>query len=476
MNPLYNISESEKGRILLMHKSYVPKRYANESQSLTIDELLKEFKDELEFQRELHLFRLSMLEENEKISYLTKIQDKFVSGLFKNSLIIQENYQKIFKPLISESANNFSDQIKKFNNFLIDSLIHDFNKIIPEQWTNMYYDSKTGDIKYQTPPTPAEIGASVKSALQSAVDYIKKNGVEFVFEGLRKALLSGVGTAIQVALSFTGVGAIANEIAWGIMTLYDLYQLASSKAGALANVIIDLICLLTAGNLGKVLSKWVGFGSTSIKSVLQSFMSGGLGKYLTPIIGLIEKGAGKISQFLMAGAKLAEQKMGIKWLTNLVNSGSKFFKNLATEFKSVMSHGATVIGSGLVRVGVKLPAKFEAKIFAELSKKSEEELTKIAGEQIEKSVLKAVEKEANERLIEKPTETALNYIDKKFGTKFGNLYAAYLGGKKLASTQSKLSSGYEVSDIGSEALRKKDPLSKSEKQVEKIKQATAELG
>jgi len=285
------ISESERSRILSMHESFVPKRYREKTDSSSIPNLINQFIDELNFQKQVHLHSLSMIESNKRADYITNYQNKYVVGLFSHNQVISETYLGNFKNVITESEISYSDQLDKFNNFLVKSLLFD-NGIITEQWWNPqeYVDKvvstvsdaassaynsaaqtvgaawdKTKQVAGQAWDATKQAGQYVVNQLASAVDYIKKNGLGFIFENLRKALMSGVGTAIQIALSFTGPGAIVNEVAWGIMTLYDAYQyFVNSTPGSLANLIIDLICLLTAGTLGKALGKLVGTVGTSI--------------------------------------------------------------------------------------------------------------------------------------------------------------------------------------------------------------------
>ena len=63
-------------------------------------------------------------------------------------------------------------------------------------------------------------------------------------EGLRSALFSLGGVAVQTILAFTGAGAIVNDVAWGILTLYDAYQyFTNGSTNSLFNLIIDIINL-----------------------------------------------------------------------------------------------------------------------------------------------------------------------------------------------------------------------------------------
>jgi hypothetical protein len=222
------ISESERSRILSMHESFVPKRYREKKDSSSIPNLINQFIDELNFQKQVHLHSLSMIESHKRADYIKKYQNKYVVGLFSHNQVISETYLGNFKNVITESEVSYSDQLDKFNNFLVKSLLFD-NGIITEQWWNPQeyignvvstvsdaassaYNSaaqtvgaawdKTKQVAGQAWDATKQAGAYVANQLASAVDYIKKNGLGVVFENLRKALMSMVGTAIQVALSF----------------------------------------------------------------------------------------------------------------------------------------------------------------------------------------------------------------------------------------------------------------------------------
>lgn len=484
------ISESERSRILSMHESFVPKRYREKTDSSSIPNLINQFIDELNFQKQVHLHSLSMIESNKRADYITNYQNKYVVGLFSHNQVISETYLGNFKNVITESEISYSDQLDKFNNFLVKSLLFD-NGIITEQWWNPqeYVDKVVSTVSdaassaYNTTKQVAgqawdatkQAGAYVANQLASAVDYIKKNGLGVVFENLRKALMSMVGTAIQVALSFTGAGAIVNEVAWGIMTLYDAYQyFVNSAPGSLANLIIDLICLLTAGTLGKVLGKLVGTVGTSIGGVLQKFMATGVGQAIKPVLNVISSGASTLSSWLGQAAKFMADKMGITWVAGLLGKVVTFFKDMATKLSALV---APTVAKALVRVGVTLGPRFESAILGQLAQKSEQEIAKIAGDQITKAEIKLAEKYANEYLREKPTEEALSALDQKFGTKMGDAYALYLNTTKLASHTGKLTSGaYDVADYSVDAVRgDATPGSKTTRLASQTAQATTNL-
>jgi hypothetical protein len=420
--------------------------------SFLLGNIKNEIIKELNFQKKFLLTNLT-LKENlvDKLSFVESHQKNLVKGLYGGNSIIMENYSQIFNSsIIFESTYDFESEIDRFNNFLVDSLLHHSENLF-EQIQN----ATTG----------------ITNLLSNALSYINQYGIARIMEGLRSALLSGVGTAIQIALSFTGVGAIANEIAWGIMTLYDAYQLFVNKTnGSTANLIIDLICLLTAGNLGKTLKGFVNLAGEGVGTVLQSFMKSGVGKYITPILGKLEGGMASLLNFLGQASKFMENKMGIKWVASLLNPVKTFFMDMLGKLNGLLGKGISKLGTPIVRAAASLGAKFEAQIFSELGKKSEQELAKLAGETITKTEIKAAEKYAEENLKEKPTKEAMAILDKNFGTKMSNVYSTYLASKKLASNRAKIGSGeIGVVDVGADALRGDNTAEKGTKYANKIR-------
>ena len=483
MKNIISISESEKKNIRLMHESLIPKRYLENMDNLSVYSLVNKFIDELNFQKQVHLHHISMIENNQRINYLKKIQDNYVSSLFSHNDVIYENYLTNTKMVIVESEISFSEHITIFNNFLVKSLMFD-NGIISEQSFNPTgYFQKAYDAAgqaYNTTKQAASNAASqvydtskkvagqvvdahvqagkqiyAGSKLKTAVDHLNKMGIDAIFENIRKALLSYVGTAIQIALSFTGYGAIATEVVWGIMALYDAYQyFVNKKPGSLTNLVIDLICMLTAGTIGKVLGKFVGAGATSLKQVFVKFGTS-VSPYLKPLLEPLKKGIVNLSGFLQPAVQFMKDKMGITWAANLVDDVISIGKAIIEVLAEMVGQkAAPLVAKGVAAVGKVLPDKLESRIFAELAKKSEQELTKMAGETVTQAQIKATQKYAEEYLQQKPIQYALDAIDVKFGTKMGDLYRLYVTGSKLKSHTDKVTGGkYTPVERGTDLLR-----------------------
>jgi hypothetical protein len=481
MKNIISISESEKKNIRLMHESLIPKRYLENMDNLSVYSLVNKFIDELNFQKQVHLHHISMIESNQRINYLKKIQDDYVSGLFSHNGIIYENYLTNIKMVIVESEISFSEHITKFNNFLVKSLMFD-NGIISEQSFNPAgYFQKAYDAAGQAYNTTKQVasnaasqvyntskkvagqvvdahvqaGKAIGNQLSNAVDHLNKMGIDAIFENIRTALLGYTGTAVQIALSFTGAGAILTEVVWAIMSLYDAYQyFVNKKPGSLTNLVIDLICLLTAGTIGKILGKFVGVGATSIKEVFSKFGTSVM-PYLKPLLEPLKRGIGNLSSFLQPAVKFMKDKMGINWAANLVDDVIWIANYVVEVLAEVIGQkAAPLVAKGVAAVSRVLPDKLESRIFAELAKKSEQELTKMAGETVTQAQIKAAQKYAEEYLQQRPTQYALDAIDVKFGTKMGNLYRLYVTGSKLKSHTDKVTGGkYTAVERGTDLLR-----------------------
>ena len=393
-----------------------------------------------------------------------------------------------YKNLISESVVNFGQEIDRFNDFLFCSLCQDIG-LINEGWWD---DAKNwASQKWEQAKTVASdvgkavwdgtkwvagkvwdghkyvaqqiwdgtkwVANKVTDALSYAVNWIKEKGISGIMEGLRGALMSGIGTAIQIALSFTGVGAIANEIAWGIMTLYDGYQVFFNGGGGkyILNLIIDIICLLTAGTLGKALGKFlggtvIGTGAKAVSSAMGKFISGGLGKILKPIVSVLASGASKFASFLGKASTFMAEKMGIKWAAKAITGIKGFFDDVAkgmaeafgigvekTGYEAALHKGtekyvtgaASYVGAKAGTLGWKalnqagkltklLGPKFEVSMLDTLIAKGEAEISRMIGKRVTTGQIEAAKKYAEDYLQDKPIEIALEFIDKKIG--YGN--------------------------------------------------------
>ena len=424
---------------------------------------------------------------------MEKYQKNLVEGLHENSSIILEVYSQNFnRRIINESVYNFESEIDRFNQFIISStlfnsgllseqisggidIVNKYTDTLNQAAQNAYntgkqvaqnayntgkqtkqYVDKQNNLVYQNYAKPvvdkvtAPVGEmldSTKKALINAVNHIKKYGISQIMEGLRSALMSGVGTAIQIALSFTGVGAVVNDVAWGIMTLYDGYQYFVNGA-SLFNLIIDVICLVTAGTLGKFLGKWVGQAAGSIGDAFTKLLNSGAGSWLKPIVGKLAAAGSWIMGYLSKAAKFMTDKMGITWVANIVSKvGSFFSEMLKIVEQKVAPIVGKVLGKGVEKIaGSQFVAKYGGSMSTKLGTLGAAKITAYTAKGIRNTTLDVIDKKLKE-FKESTYDQILSFIDKNYGTQYADLYTEVNNLKKLSNAKNTISS--KVGDVAS---------------------------
>jgi hypothetical protein len=479
-----------------------------------VKNLLIEFYNQLEFQKKVFVSITESLHQTEKLSYIKKIQKEQINDLFDNNEVIVESYKEIFpKRILSESKFDIRDEINKFNDFLFLSMcqkigvLREDSNFNPLKWVKKKYkllqeqrisdlpqnqqtytgpkpnftQAKPGqqtyaDYKKTQPLYKKDQSTTIVDYLKNAVNYINQNGISAIMEGLRSALFSLGGVAVQTILAFTGVGAIVNDVAWGILTLYDAYQyFTNGSTNSLFNLIIDIICLVTAGTLSGVLKNFMGKASTSIGSAIKSLMESSAGNYIKSAFNTIQNGIPTLTKWLGESATFMKTKMGIDWAAFNIQRTITLLKTIIQEFAKWFggSLGSAVkfAVSPLMRAGIALGRTFEIGILKELQTVAPSQIEKWVGKTVSQSEIKAVEKYAEENLKEKPTEQALRLLDSKFGTHMGDLYAFQLNAKKLGKTSEKLTKGLTSVDVGTEVARGREVGAMQSRRTEPIKQS-----
>lgn len=457
------------------------------SVELSDERLVLEIQSALEFQRKVHLHHLSQLEGERKIKHFNKIKEDNLYGIFKNDELVLENYQNEFGNYISESIIDYESEIKRFDRFIVKSILKklylseqfkmvggklvmddDITATATDATSRTFINKATGKQvttaktsgdkkvrantvmcpkckKMNTKDKCVNCGENLNpSWLKQAVNYVKEKGVSTVFENIREALFSNVGTAIQIALSFTGAGNIAIGIVWGIMAVWDGYQVSQGKMTNLAYLVIDLICVITSGVLGKIWGKITssiaGKSFSKVGQVIEWLLSTSIGKMIkNAVMPLIEKASSFLS-VIKDGVNFIVEKMGQSWAGKIFEFISKKWTTFVNGFKSILQKGGEFVGKilaktilkpGTLRIASNLSGKFSPNTLTKLAQMGEGEVAEYCGQQIPQYLLKAAEKEATDQLKDKPTEEAIKFIDKKFGTAISDLYLAYKTGKKL---------------------------------------------
>lgn len=428
MNNSLIISESEKNRILSLHEKFVPKRY-KKTNPTSLSEQFSFIQEELDFQKKVHLHHISMLVGVDKNIYLRNVQNDYALGLFENNSEILENFSNRFLNALNESIDDFSKELERLHHFILESL----KVTLVEQPESRFMSQRERDAM-------KTYNQQASSSLTDAINYIKEKGITYVMENIRQALFSGVGTVIQVALSFTGAGNLAVTIVWGIMGLYDLYQVVvNGNTGYLGNLLIDIICCVSSGYLGKPLSAFAGKVFTSVEAFLASLMKSSAGTSVKPFIQIIIGGFKTLMNWFGQAATFMKDKMGINWVSNIISKIEPYYtkivewfsKNLQGSSQKVGSLISSLVSPTLLRTSAILARRFNPAVFSKVASLTEREVGEYVGKELEKTTLKYIEKESNSRFKESPTEDFLRWVDSNFGTAYGDLYLAYLGGKKL---------------------------------------------
>jgi hypothetical protein len=457
-----------------------------EEKSNSIEFLIEELVNELNFHKKFLSAHIQLKEDFvNKLTYLEKYQKNLIEGLHGDSSIILEAYSQNFnKRVISESIFNFESEIDRFNQFIVSSTLFK-SGLLSEQFYNPIdlarsaYNTASQGAQYvydkgkQVAQTAYNTGKQVaqtayntgkqavqyvgkqasvaydkaKESLNNAVNYIKKYGISQIMEGLRSALMSGVGTAIQVALSFTGVGAIVNDVAWGIMTLYDGYQYFVNGA-SLFNLIIDVICLVTAGTLGKFLGKWVGQAAGSVSEAFTKLLNSGAGSWLKPIVSKLAAAGSWIMGYLGKAASFMAEKMGINWVKNIVGKvGSFFSEMLKIVEQKVAPVVGKVIGKGAEKIaGAQFVAKYGGSMSKKLATLGAAEIEAYTAKGIRNGTLDVIDKKLKE-LKDSTYDQILSFIDKNYGTQYADLYTEVNNLKKLSKAKNNIAT--KVGDITS---------------------------
>lgn len=466
----FMLSENERQRIHLMHKSYLPELPLLEHEHSFINDLMLDLKTELDFYKKILLNRISVMEIEEKQVFLTNDQNDFIKANFNHNRAIVESYNNFYKNTIVESVSDFSHKIDRFNEFVISSLLQDIKKCYVSEQLSAAVDYAGQQV--------SNAANYVGQKVTNVVDYVKEKGISNIMEGIRSALMSNVGQLIQTSLAiFTGgAGAIANDVVWGIMTLYDAFQhFVNKAAGSLANLVIDVINLVAGGTLGKALSGFKGAASTSIGEFLKKIMNSPVGKLIQPIVDLFGSAASKVASLLKSANDFMVKNMKITWVSNLITSVQKFFGEVAVSIKQLFAQGAAKAGvaTAIQRAGVTLSGKFNSQVFASIAQMSEQQIANQFGKTVAKGTLKAAQDYAEKYLKEKPIEYALAELDKKFGTVYGDIYALYEQGGKAAKKRRGLTGVGVTADI----LQGKNPLNKlsKAKPLEKVGKAVSNI-
>jgi len=142
------------------------------------------------------------------------------------------------------------------------------------------------------------------------LNWIKKFKWSALFEGLRNVLQSSGGQLIQKFLSSTGIGAIGVTAAWGIVTLYDIWNLIKGT-GNWFNLIIDIVSLASGGWVGNKLSALKNMVANNIDDVVKTISKN---KTVRAVIKPVLKQISNLDSWLKSTMEWAKKKLNADWI------------------------------------------------------------------------------------------------------------------------------------------------------------------
>ena len=272
--------------------------------------------------------------ENEAVAAFNKIKNKFQLTELNRLVKSRGDFPNVYEWLQDEMSDYDYKQYRAIWDRLkgIDKTI-----VAPKVNNALRAASVVGDVTGVNAVVAA--GEVVGTAIKAGFTWLKDKGLPWFMEKLREALGSTAGAILQQLLDYTGVGAIGVAVLWGVLTLFDVSQIASG-VGAWAKLIFSVLGLLTAGALAKVVGKFLKplfkSGGGTLTAFFQKIAKQNwFKKYIKPVVGWIgSKVRGAVSLLKQAGnwvvKKLGAKTIGgyitkaAEWLTNIVESIVKF--------------------------------------------------------------------------------------------------------------------------------------------------------
>lgn len=339
-------------------------------------------------------FWLTFIKENLVSSYVNEIMDEvkvksIIRGITTSfSRNISENFNtyhslKVERTLsINLTKENVSEVVEEsFKLMNMDNLLTEaeFN----EAWYNNWNDFKgavsdAGKAVYDAGKAVVDTAVDGVKAIGGAVwdgfewvgkqfsnawEWLKEVGIKTFFEGLRSALYSWGGIAVQTFLSSigaltAGIGPAINMIVWGAMLIYDLTNaIAESDWGfdSIFNIIIDIIGVVTTGPGAGAVVKAVGGSVAKVAAKGAQIMKaagapiqGAAGKFVQVFAGLSKTSVGRTIGKV------------VTWLTSKLSSLFSRLGKAAQWFKDTF-------GSSFLKRGIDKVSKFLSKISNGLS-------------------------------------------------------------------------------------------------------------
>lgn len=383
------------------YTGFLEEGYNEEDDSLIYEKQIRYYLQKIDEElSKLERLHLAQVIHESKFLYKLQIVESIKKGYnalfrrYKNEEVLLEYKKNFGGKLILESTYNATEEVSKYYSFLKKSLLYEFKLINREEYDTILEEGFWSDLGSGISSAANWVGDKAKAAKDWTVDkakaaknwtvdkaqkvakaykegggglsgiwnvtkkagkyvvdkvadawnWLKTKGMDFIMEGIRSFLSSGVGAVATQILDYTGIGAIGVTVVWAIMTLWDFYKVTVG-GGSWFKVIFSVLGLLTAGALGKVVGSWLkpmfGKGS-SLDGVLKWIKDQSwFGKYILPWVKKIVSGISTVGGWISKAVQWFIKKFpGAKWVTGIASKIGSWLEGLATKFAAWAGAGS----------------------------------------------------------------------------------------------------------------------------------------
>jgi len=317
--------------------------YENQIYDIKEDRVLRE--EEMTYD-----FWLNFIKENLVSTYIHEIMDET-----KVKSMIREITAK-FSRNISESFNTIHT-LKVEKILSVDLTKENISEVVDESFKLFNKDNLITESEFNE-NWFTDAASSAWEGAKKIGNSLKELGIDKFFEGLRSALFSWGGIALQTFLTATGaltggIGPAINMIVWGAMLIYDLSNsILENDWGfdSIFNIVIDIIGVVTTGPgagavaklVGGSIGKFAAKGAQIVKAA-GTPIKGAAGKFVQVFAGLSKTSVGRVIGKV------------VTWLTTKLSSLFSRLGKAANWFKEKF-------GSSLLKRGIDKVNSFLTKI------------------------------------------------------------------------------------------------------------------
>jgi hypothetical protein len=195
----------------------------------------------------------------------------------------------------------------------------------------------------------------IKKKAMDAWKCLSDNFVECLMEGLRDAVLSPVGVAVEVFLTVTGVGAPVVMVIYGVLLLWDVYLLFNNyEKFQWLNIVLDIVGIVSSGTMVPIvrtafkgINLFTKGGGKSFEFVAQnSFSKGGkIANFMRYLGDKLSKFGTKILDAIRQGAEWVSKNFKINFLKGWITKASGVLDNVKNSILNLTGGGGKTTGN-----------------------------------------------------------------------------------------------------------------------------------